>query len=61
MVFQHITVFISDLFLQALNLFVLEFNDLAGFQTHHVIVVSAVVKFKHGMTGIEMVTYDQAG
>ncbi|MND00935.1 hypothetical protein D3C83_197260 [compost metagenome] len=49
MLFQHITVFVRDFLLQTFDFFIFEFDDLAGFQANHVIMVPATVQFKNRM------------
>jgi hypothetical protein len=45
----------GNFLLQALDLVVSEFDDIAGLDTHHVIVVFAFVDLEHGVTALEVV------
>ena len=47
---QFVTVFFRNLMLQLFNFLILKFDDFAGLDADHVIMVSATVQFKHGMT-----------
>jgi hypothetical protein len=41
--------------LQALDVFAEKLDDIATLDTNHVVVVPAVIEFKHGMAAFEIV------
>ena len=47
--------------LQSFNLLIAELDDFATVHFHHMVVVFAFGKFKHGMTTIEVMAGDQSG
>lgn len=51
----------DDLFLAFLDFRVHEFDDFAGIDADHVIMVTAVGQFEDGMAAIEVVAHHQAG
>src|SRR3546814_7523196 len=49
-----------DRVLQLFDLFAEEFDDLAGVESHHVIVVRTAVQFEDGVATFEIVALDKA-
>lgn len=58
---DFIAVLVGDLFLQGFDLFVVKFDHLAGFNTHHVIVVVTAIQLKHTVAAIEVLPDHQTG
>ena len=57
---QLIAIFFGDRVLQPLDLFADEFDDVAGLDADHVIVMLTVIEFENGVTTFEIVPRDQA-
>lgn len=60
MVYQFVAVSLDDIPLQFFDVLVDEFDDLAGFEAHHVIVVLTIVQFVNGPTTFEIVPGHEA-
>ena len=58
--FQFVAVFVGNLSLQILYVFVHKLDDLAGLYADHVIVMRALVELEYGMVRLEIVPMDQA-
>jgi hypothetical protein len=54
------TVLFGDLVLQALDFVAGEFDDVARFDTDHVVVVLAIIEFEDRVPALEIVACDQA-
>ena len=53
MVLEHVTVLVSDVFLQLLNSLVNELNDVACLETDHVVVMRAVGQLENRRSAFE--------
>lgn len=53
-------VLLDDFLLAPLDLFIEEFDDLAAFETHHMVMVLVLGQLEQGMTAIEIMTNHQS-
>ncbi len=61
MVDQLVAVLLRNIVLQLFDFFADEFDDVPGLDTHHVIVMVAVIEFENRMAALEIVARDKAG
>ena len=61
MVDQLEIVLLRDFALQTFDFLVHEFDDFAGFNAHHVIVMLAFVHLENRMTAFKIVAFDEPG
>lgn len=57
MAFQRKTVILGDLVLALFDVGIREFLDLAAIRADEVIVMVAVIEFKHGLAAVELTAY----
>lgn len=60
MINELVAVLIGNLPLQIFDVFVHELDHFARFDAHHMVVMSALIQFKHGVVRFEIMPFDQA-